>query len=144
MSGQRVVIHSGDITDELSLDLVVSTAVPGVVGIPVVNPDGSTVTGGGGGGGGGINYALEAGGNLAAILAKIDVNAYNETPGGAINSSNKIFTTFYTYKPVTTRLFLNGLRQIDSVDYTESGASQITFTNAPLTGDNLIIDYVKQ
>jgi hypothetical protein len=45
---QRTAIHSGDITNEKSLDLVASTATPSVMAMPIVNPDGSNISGAGG------------------------------------------------------------------------------------------------
>jgi hypothetical protein len=69
------------------------------------------------------------------------VQVFNEVPTGAINTSNTIYTTANNFSTGTTRVYLNGVRQILSVDYTETGADEITFTAAPFTGDSLIIDY---
>ena len=88
-----------------------------------------------------INPATED--TLAAILAKIDVYVPNETPTGTKNGVNKIFTTFYNYKPNTIRVSLNGLRQVQPGDYTETSANTFTFVNAPLSGDVIVVDYIK-
>lgn len=70
----------------------------------------------------------------------------NETPTGTKNGVNKTFTTFYDFKPGTTKLYLNGIRQAEGVgnDYAEQvDHLTITFTNAPQSSDVLIIDYYK-
>jgi len=65
----------------------------------------------------------------------------NEVPAGLVNGSNKIFTTVKEYITSSTSVFLNGLKQKLSISYTETGANQITFDDAPITGDQIIIDY---
>ena len=67
----------------------------------------------------------------------------NETPGGAVNGINLVYTTLDSFTVSSTHLYLNGLRQQLNNDYTESGANQITFALAPLAGDMLVIDYIK-
>lgn len=81
---------------------------------------------------------LGSGGSGAVIVD-------NETPSGPVNGSNVDFTTFYSYKPGTVKLFLNGLRQREGLgfDYIENGTNQIKFALAPLTGDTLTADYTK-
>jgi hypothetical protein len=66
---------------------------------------------------------------------------FNEVPTGSINSSNTVFTTAGDFETGTTRVYLNGIRQKLSTDYTETDTDEITFTVAPTTGDELIIDY---
>lgn len=114
--------------------------------IAIVNPDGSAIGSGGGGGGGDASAAKQDQQTalLQQILNAIDVNVYNEVPSGAINDTNKDFTTFYDYKPATIRVYLNGLRQKESSDYIETGDDSIQFINAPQTGDSVIIDYIRQ
>lgn len=80
---------------------------------------------------------------LSAILAKIDVYVPNEIPSGIKNGVNKIFTTFYNYKPNTLRVTLNGLRQVQPGDYTETSANTFTFINAPISSDVIVVDYIK-
>lgn len=91
-----------------------------------------------------INPATEE--TLQLILGKLDVVVASETPGGLINSLNKLFTTFFVYKPGTTQLYLNGVRQREGVgfDYVENVAhTNVTFDLAPEPGDVLLIDYIK-
>lgn len=91
--------------------------------IAVVNPDGTPLSVGGGGG---------------------DLHVYNEIPGGAIDGVNDTFTTYYNYKPVTLRVYLNGVRQLESGDYIETGDNTLEFIATPQNGDSVIIDYIRQ
>lgn len=68
---------------------------------------------------------------------------FNETPSGAINGSNAIFTTAYAFATGATRVYLNGLRMTLGDDYTETGTTTISFATAPISGDTLRIDYTK-
>lgn len=65
-----------------------------------------------------------------------------EVPSGAINGSNVTFTTAFTPVVNSEMIFLNGLAQQRTIDYTMSG-STITFTTAPLTGDTITTTYFK-
>lgn len=67
---------------------------------------------------------------------------FNETPSGTVNGSNTVFTVANTPTAGTIRVYVNGLRQTLTTDYTVSGVS-ITFGTAPATGDVLITDYHK-
>ena len=84
----------------------------------------------------GTNWTSAAPSGGAAIT-------YNETPAGLVNGSNQIFTTASAFTTGKTMLYLNGMRQKLGAgnDYTETGASEITFISTPQTGDELIIDY---
>ena len=61
-------------------------------------------------------------------------------PTGSINSSNTSYTLPNTPVSGTVTIFLNGIEQIPTTDYSVSGTT-ITMTNAPFTGDNLIVTY---
>lgn len=67
---------------------------------------------------------------------------FGEQLSGTINGTNLVFTTAAAYQAGTTAVYLNGIREPRGVGYTESGASQITFTSAPLVDDDIRIDYV--
>ncbi|MFZ5988553.1 MAG: hypothetical protein ACOYWZ_15705 [Bacillota bacterium] len=93
-------------------------------------------------------YLTQTGNGTISALPVWDtlpIGVYNELPSGVINGTNKIFTTINNFITGTTRVFLNGLRQQkgDGKDYIESGVNEITFTDAPVTGDILVIDYNK-
>jgi len=92
----------------------------------------------------GVDFATET--TLLAILAKIDVTVTGEVPTGAINGMNDFYTTFFSYKPGSTRLYLNGIRQQEGLgfDYVENVAHTIvTFAIPPLGGDTILVDYIK-
>ncbi len=67
---------------------------------------------------------------------------YGEIPSGTIDGSNKVFTLANTPTVGTVRVYLNGLRQSVTGDYTIVGGT-LTFVNAPLSGDILVADYMK-
>ena len=64
----------------------------------------------------------------------------NEIPAGTINGSNTVFTLATTPATGSARIYLNGVRQKTTDDYTISGAT-VTFVTAPPTGSNLLADY---
>lgn len=67
-----------------------------------------------------------------------------ETPSGTINGSNTTFTLANTPTAGTVKLYLNGVRQKSGAgnDYTIS-TTTITMTTAPVSGDVLLVDYMK-
>jgi hypothetical protein len=64
-----------------------------------------------------------------------------EIPTGAINGSNTTFTIAHVPATTTDQVFLNGLLQNITSDYTLSGTT-ITMIPAPFTGDSLVVSYV--
>lgn len=87
----------------------------------------------------------------AATKAYVDANALsaarivsNEAPAGLINGANVAFTLAFPPVVGSVRVRLNGLGQVPgaSNDYTISG-SVITYNAAPLTGDSVLVDYIK-
>ena len=71
---------------------------------------------------------------------KID---YDPNITGTRNGVNLLFTTSSTFIATTTRVFLNGQRLTRGAtyDYVETGTNQITFAAAPVSTDQLIIEY---
>lgn len=67
---------------------------------------------------------------------------YNEVLSGALNGINTAFSTANDFKPGSTRVCINGLREQLGIGYTETGPAQITFDDPPLPDDILTIDYV--
>lgn len=63
-----------------------------------------------------------------------------EIPTGAIDGSNTIFTLAHTPVGSSEMVFLNGLVQLRTTDYTMSG-STITFTTAPFSSDSINVTY---
>jgi hypothetical protein len=69
------------------------------------------------------------------------VNFVRETPAGTLNGTNKVFTLTYAPSPTGSLVvYLNGVEQVPTTDYTISGAT-ITFIVAPKTGDLIIAQY---
>ncbi len=68
----------------------------------------------------------------------------NEAPAGLINGVNVTFTLADAPVAGSVKVRLNGLGQVAGAgnDYTISG-SVITYLAAPLTGDTVLVDYIK-
>jgi len=66
-----------------------------------------------------------------------------EVPAGAVNGSNATFTTAFDFIPESVEVFVNGIRQKPITDYTTSGTTTILFTDSPLTGDIILVNYLK-
>ena len=80
-------------------------------------------------------------GGLPLELGGSSANFVEEIPTGTLNGVNKIFTLSFTPNPTGSLfLFLNGVLQVISVDYTVTG-STITFTAAPVSDDDMIAQY---
>lgn len=95
----------------------------------------------------GIQKTLTAGTNITIVGTTISATGggsgtytSNETPSGTINSSNTSFTLAHTPVSGTVSLYLNGLYQVPSVDYTISSGT-VTYSSAPFTGDSLMAIY---
>lgn len=82
---------------------------------------------------------------LISAVGNLSIVIDNETPGGSINNINVNFTTYYNYKPGTTKIWLNGIRQREGIgyDYIENGTNSIVYGSPPMVGDTLTIDYTK-
>lgn len=68
-----------------------------------------------------------------------------ETPTGTVNGSNTLFTTLQgKYIASSLEIFINGLQQIKTTDYTETNPTigTFTFVTAPLTGDVVKVAYL--
>lgn len=67
---------------------------------------------------------------------------FNEVPSGTIDGSNTDFTLAHTPVSGTVRVYLNGLRQKPTDDYTIS-SDTISFVDAPFVDDTILVDYHK-
>jgi hypothetical protein len=67
----------------------------------------------------------------------------DEVPSGAVNGSTTLFTTSVAYIPNSLEYYVNGVKQIRGVHFTETNPSIGTFTasDAPLTGDVISTNY---
>lgn len=88
-------------------------------------------------------------GTTALVFTNLQITALTsgsfsirETPSGVINGSNTAFTLAFTPIVGTETIFLNGLQQNLTEDYTISG-STITYVTAPIAGDILRVTYIK-
>jgi len=66
-----------------------------------------------------------------------------EVPTGDIDGNNKIFTVSEDVFGNAIDVFLNGLLQKRTDDYTFTSPNTITFAVAPPSGSNLVVDYIK-
>ncbi len=79
-------------------------------------------------------------GNASDITGQFVVNG---TLTGSINGINVTYTTEYAFITGTTQLYKNGVRQDKDAYYTEFDSMTIILNTAPLVGDVLFIDYMK-
>lgn len=93
----------------------------------IVYSDGTTWTAVGAGGGGD---------SFATVVA--------EVPTGTKNGTNVTFTVGHNFRTASTAVYRNGLREHLGVGYTEASANTLTFSTAPLSDDDLLVDYVLQ
>lgn len=66
-----------------------------------------------------------------------------EVPTGLINGTNTTFTVASSVFGNAIDVFLNGLLQKRTDDYTFTSPVTIEFASAPVTGSNLLSDYIK-
>jgi hypothetical protein len=82
----------------------------------------------------------------AATMAYVDgllvsgAMVRGEVPSGAVNGSNAVYTTAAAYG-TTLAVYLNGIRQKLTTDYTETTSTTFTMVTPPVTGDLLLVDY---
>lgn len=76
-------------------------------------------------------------GSLAIAIAAPEVG---QTPTGTVNGVNTVFTTATAYRTGTLRVYVNGIRQKTSY-FSETTSTTFTFTTAPSTGDEVLVDY---
>jgi hypothetical protein len=75
---------------------------------------------------------------LDALTVKTEI--YNEVPNEQPTGSLKVFTVDHSVLSGTLRIYLNGLRQAPTIQYTATGAT-ITFVTAPIINDIILVDY---
>lgn len=75
------------------------------------------------------------------ILSNSIVN--QETPSGAVDGANTLFTTSFPYRTGSLQIYLNGAQMILGVDYTVSIPQQFIFIVAPVSGDFIRVSYLK-
>lgn len=95
----------------------------------IISSDGTSWSEAGAGGGGGV-------------VGLAGHSVFAEALVGTKNGVNLAFTTTQTFVATSVALFRNGMRERLGVSYTETTPNTITFTTAPLSGDDLIVDYL--
>lgn len=66
-----------------------------------------------------------------------------ETPAGAVNGSNALFTTAHDFVPESVEVFIETCRLGLLDDYNTSGNRTIMFYESPLTGEKIKVNYTK-
>jgi hypothetical protein len=77
----------------------------------------------------------------ATINSGAAVYIWNETPTGNINGSNATFTSLQNFVPNSLQVFINGILQVSTNDYTTSGSTTINMNTALAVGDVIRIHY---
>lgn len=67
--------------------------------------------------------------------------AVGESPTGTQDGINSTFALSQAFRPGSTSVFRNGLREQAGVGYAES-SPQIVFTTPPLSSDLITVDYI--
>lgn len=81
---------------------------------------------------------------MADIMDRMQTD-YDFNISGIKDSSNKVYTLASSFISGSTRVYINGIRLTPGAnyDYVETGTNQVTFTNAPDSGDLITVDYIK-
>jgi len=70
----------------------------------------------------------------------------NELPTGLIDGLNSSYSTEFKFQAGTLKVYLNGLRLVSGIgnDYTITDNQNFVMNYTPLTGDMLLVDYLRQ
>lgn len=80
--------------------------------------------------------------NVIPVPPTPALSVIGEIPSGTKNGVNITFTTAHSFQAGTTGVYRNGLREMLGVGYTETIPVTISFTTAPHSDDDIIVDYV--
>jgi hypothetical protein len=72
------------------------------------------------------------------------VPVFGEQLSGVQDGVNLVLTSSQPYRPGSTAVYRNGLRETRGPHYTESAPSSLLFSTAPLSTDIITIDYILQ
>jgi hypothetical protein len=78
---------------------------------------------------------------LPESVAGGGTGVFNEVPSGLINGTNTTFLVSQPFVGATLCVYLNGLRQRPTTDFTIVDSTHFALTSAPMSGDSLLIDY---
>lgn len=77
--------------------------------------------------------------NRAQVIEFTGFFTFNEIPL-ALNATQ--WQTSANYRPVTTQLYLDGMRMKLGIDYIETAPNKVTFSTPPTVGSVILIDYM--
>lgn len=66
-----------------------------------------------------------------------------EIPSGTVDGSNATFITAFEFVPESVDVFINGLKQKKVLHFNTSGTQTIIFSESPLPGDQILVNYLK-
>lgn len=93
-----------------------------------------------------VEYLTDKEGNYMPLVSLSSSNGNSEITEvliGDIDNNNATFKTTYAFYPESTLVFINGIKQRQGTDYTNTGVDTIVFTESPQVGDYLEINYIK-
>lgn len=79
----------------------------------------------------------------ATPTVSVSYEEVNEVLVGVVDGVNSSFTTSFNFDPDTTIVFINGVKQRKPIHYNTVGSNTVIFSDSPLAGDLLEINYVK-
>jgi hypothetical protein len=76
----------------------------------------------------------------------IKEEVFEEEVIGPIDGVNTTFNTLHNFDSSTLKVYLNGLSQRRGInnDFTIVSNNEIVMNDAPLPGDSIIVDYIKE
>jgi hypothetical protein len=76
----------------------------------------------------------------------IKEEVFDEEVIGPINGVNTTFNTIHNFEASSLVVFLNGLKQRRGInnDYTITSNNEIVMVDAPIPGDIIVVDYIKE
>lgn len=77
----------------------------------------------------------------ATIQTGTGTFAIGEIPTGVIDGSNATFYSLAEFTPESVQVFINGVNQINGIDFTTNGTTQIILNVSPVIGDYIRINY---
>lgn len=66
-----------------------------------------------------------------------------DVPSGAVNGSNATFLTTFDFIPESVQVFVNGVFQKKTEDFNTSGTNTIILAVSPLTGEVILVNYLR-
>lgn len=67
---------------------------------------------------------------------------FGEIPTGTKNGTNLVFTLAHNFTPGSVAVYRNALRESNPANFTETTPNKITFVTAPLSSDDINVDYL--